>query len=722
MAHQITSYLSKIARWLKQHRLDIVICLVLFSVTVAVRMMAMLRFPLEVGLDGAYYTINVYTLINGGYLYYDAPIVSFATAAGFAVLFRDIVFGVKLTSAFYAGLLNVGVYFAARSFTKSDWRAGLVAGALCLVDVSQFQAVTSLVKNEAALAFVPFALAFFYRYISGERRWSDLVGFFIAGTLCTLSHLMTAVLLIAALLVFAGYEFLKWLWQREWRKALLEVALPLIVGGVLFLGIYVAADLLIPAADTWYTSSSLEKASGYSSTFDWSGMVSLLHFFISRLPPNPMDWDLWLQLGVLLLICLGTLVCIVRNTPGDRAALSLQFSCIIVGLAVGTWSWRFRDMYFVPAYIVLSLGLVWLADGLTERVARTRSQVLQRRHAKQAVALGIIVVVLAGMLWVAAPRFSMTAAMRVRPSASPQDLASIAAMQGTLPANVKLYAPHGLEYMITSRTWYEAASEGGSSSWPSQCAYTMYNEETQTSRPTYYVITPGPNMGTWSFTAPENDLVRLETVGSSDFFDDFLNITVFAKQPLVGVDYRFHNYSIPHFMAPQSLTSIGGNYYSQLVPTAGLAEGGYQLQIIPLVTAPPPPPPREDILEITVYRFTAIGSSHVPASCFVQLISSPGAYNIYGVNSTTAAAVDLLNRDLSRPSLPALTRPSELYMVVLTPLFYLPLLSDLSNFILLLVLCPLIGIYWLGAGTLLAWVLQRLVWRRFLKRYREEPS
>jgi hypothetical protein len=530
---------------------------------------------------------------------------------------------------------------------------------------------------------------------------------------------MTAVLLIVGLLVFAGYEFLRWLWQREWRKAFLDVALPLIIGGALFLGVYVALDMLIPAADTWYTSSSLQKASTYSSTFDWSGMISLLQFLVSRVPPNPLELDLWLQLGVLVLICLGTLVCIVRNRPGDRAALAFLFSCIIIGLAVGTWSWRFRAMYFVPAYIVLSVGLVWLAEGITERVSRMRSQTFQRPQTRQVFALGIIVVVLAGMLCVAAPRFGMTVAMRIRPTATPEELLKIENLQGTLPDNVKLYAPHGLEYMITSRTWYEAAPESGTIRWPAYCAHRMYSEENETGRPTYYVATG------WNFDPPENEYVRLESVGESDLFDDQLNITVYAKQALFRIDYQLQNFSTSAFIPPQPLLDIGGGYYSVILSTTSLAEGGYTLRIFPLITAPPPPPPRENILEITVYRFASLGRSHVPASELVHPLVPATTYNqfiVWCVNSTTAAAIDLLTRDLSTSNFSSPTRPTDLYMVLVTPLFYLPLLSDLSNFILLLILCPLVAIYWLGASTLLVWVLKRLALRTLLKGYSTEPS
>lgn len=258
----------------------------LFILTLLTRLPVTLSFPIEVGIDGAYYSLNVYTLLNGGFLYYDGPIVAFAIAGLFSLITQDIIVGVKIASAFFEAVLVIGTFFAAWSFTEGDWRTGLIAGVLCLIDVSQFLLVTSWVKNQAALVFLPFVLVFYYRFMYQGHRRSDFLAFICFGCLTTLSHLMTAALLFVTLIVFTGYEFLRQLWARECRIAVLKTGLPLVLGGLFFLGTYVVLDFLIPAADTWYTSSSLLKASGYTtSLFSGQNVYNLIQFLIMGFNP-----------------------------------------------------------------------------------------------------------------------------------------------------------------------------------------------------------------------------------------------------------------------------------------------------------------------------------------------------------------------------------------------------------------------------------------------------
>jgi hypothetical protein len=132
---------------------------------------------------------------------------------------------------------------------------------------------------------------------------------------------MTAALLFVTLIVFTGYEFLKQLWVCEYRVAVFKTGLPLVLGGLIFLGIYVGLDFLIPAADTWYTSSSLLKASGYTtSLFSGDNVYNLIEFLIMGFNPfsSPVTWDLWLHFGIAILIVLGIIILFIRNTPGDQ--------------------------------------------------------------------------------------------------------------------------------------------------------------------------------------------------------------------------------------------------------------------------------------------------------------------------------------------------------------------------------------------------------------------
>ena len=192
------------------------IILGLFLFVFISRLIITLAYPIELGIDGAYYTINVLSLLSGGFLYYDAPVFAFAVAAFFSILCGgNIIVGVKLTSAFFAALLSVGMFFAAYTLSQGDWRVGAIAGILTAFEVSLLQFSASLIKNEAALAFLPFAIAFLYRYLAYSHKPRDLAGFVFTGILTVLSHLMTVAWLFAAIIAFMGYEALKYFREHK---------------------------------------------------------------------------------------------------------------------------------------------------------------------------------------------------------------------------------------------------------------------------------------------------------------------------------------------------------------------------------------------------------------------------------------------------------------------------------------------------------------------------
>ncbi len=699
-------WFNVLIKWLVQFKLELLITTVLCFLTLFSRLSTTLLYPIEVGLDGAYYTINVFTLLNGGFLYYDAPIVSFAIAAAFSLITHDIIIGVKIASALFEAILVVGVFFAAWSFTRGDWRAGFIAGVLCWIDVSQFQLVTSLVKNQAALAFLPFALVFFYRFKEKGRHLYDFVGFLIFGCLTTLSHLMTAAILFATLIVFTGSEFIKQLWAREWRVALQDIAFPLLMGGLVFVGVYVASDLLIPAADTWYTSSSLIKASGYTTSLLWGeNIVSLVNFLFMGVNPllGPISWDLWLHLGIAILIVTSILILLVRNQAGDRAALALLFSTTLLGLGLASWAFRFNGMLFVPLHLILAMGLVVIVDKLVEFI-RIRSVKLQTvRYGKQILALVFIFIVLGGILWIAIPRYILTAT-HIRPRASPQDLASIEAMQGMFPNDVKLYAAHGLEYFITSRTWYEAEPESGTANFPVYAAQRMYYNLNNNSRFSYYIVEPGSQF-LGSLQPIQNDLLRVLSFGYFDLFKDTMEIIIQTTSPISDIRCILTSMSDPSASMDLWLTESPGNIWQGNLSLIFLPDGMHRCRIVPFINPSPAPPDFANIIGdqdlLLLYHFEDIPTPHVQVPELLVLEGKPGWYQIYGVNTTMAEAIDLPNLDVMMPDFPGPPRPPDPYMLILTPLYYLPFYGELSNFVIILILSPLLGLYWLFGGLLL---------------------
>lgn len=421
-------------------------------------------------------------------------------------------------------------------------------------------------------------------------------------------------------------------------------------------------------------------------------------------------------IGHALLIGVSVFVCLARNKKGDRAALALLFSTLLMGMGLASWSARFLAMYFVPASIVFGIGLVVLADRLAAYFKEKMISIQQIHHSQKIIALGLIAIMTTAILGWTTPILSQ-AMYKTRPIVRSSDLASIDALNGMFPNDVKLWATHGIEYFITSRTGYEAAPENGQADFPVLAALRMYNEITNNARESYHIADPSSHFYR-SFHPIENDLL---TVTSFDYFsmiESTFNITIQAKVPLYAIKLdiasSIEGAEEPEFHYSFWLMPRLGNIWTQEIDIRGLPEDTYAITITPFLNPPPRSPPKEDILgtftePIFIYRWDDLPRPHIHLEELITLYGTAGLYQIYSVNLTTAQAIDLLNRNTLRASLPPPPGPPIYYMYVLTPLFYLtPIIGDLSNFVIILVFCPLMGLYWLSAGIALVVVVVRL--------------
>jgi hypothetical protein len=622
---------------------------------------------------------------------------------------------VKVASAFFGGLLNVAMYFAARTFSGGDWRAGFIAGVLTTLDVGFFQMVTSLVKNEAALAFLPIVLAFFYRYTTHHRRF-DLVGFLATGMLTTLSHLVTAVWLFATLIACAGLDFLWHVRKNQWRVRFRQVLLPLGLSGLSFVGVYLLLDFLIPSANTWYTSSSLFKAAEYATSVE---ALSSVFGFLAFIQPYSAEVPLVVAIFRVLYICvvaiftlLGLVVCIARNKPAERVILTLVSCNVLIGLLLGTWLFRFQAMFFVPGYLLASVGMLVFVNKVTGWLAETVKTVQGRWFSRRRIGAVLTLVLTLGIGAFAVPNFSWTATTFIKPPVATVDLEAIEAMQGLFPDQVMLYAPHGINYFITSRIGYEAQPDWGDSNWPAYCAKKMFRDITEGDRPSYYVITPDNAGFFWAFQPLANQLARVVSLENFDFVDSTLNITVQATRSLYGVFCTLAHTSDSASQTTVMLTPSANNYWSTVIDLSQFPEGLLDLFVGPQQLQSPVVPPRASGINGFVYHFSSLPQPRLPLRDLIRHVALPGAYRIYGVNITTARRLDLLNRAVEPPLVQAGSQLPAVHMYLIAPFIALSFgASDMSNFILLLVVCPLTAMYWIGISVAVTQLLRQVRFR-----------
>ena len=679
-------------------KLSVFIALGLFIFVVVSRFLATLAYPIEVGIDGAYYTINVTSLLTEGSLYYDAPILSFAVAALFALaLGGNVIVGVKLTSAFFAAILTVGMFYAGFTLSEGDYRAGLIAGLLTAFDVFMFHAATSLVKNEAALAFLPFAVAFLYRFIAKGYHASDLAVFLIMGTLTVLSHLMTVAWLFAAIIAFIGYETAKQLQQKQGLASIRKFVLPIALSGFFFLGLYLSFDILIPSSETWYTSSSLLKAAYYSTSVDTMG--ALLNFLGIAQAASPttvtlFDWFYTTYVTtILILTILGAIYLFKRNSIGGRLVLVLLITNILIGFVMGSWLIRFIMMNFIPLYLILGLSLIPLMDKIASGLNYTlRTFGFQRRSRTRHVLSVLTILFLAGL---AIPNFYYVATAEIQPYVTLEDLQSIQTLEGQFPEESLLYAPEGVNYFITSRIGYESPPVWNDKNWPVYCAQKMYFNQRIKGRQSYYVIKT--NQSPFIQYSLGNRHARIQGIGNFDLIKNNMNLTIITEHPTNHIYCSVRHIDHTKIDLTHSVTPTREKRWDASLSLGGLPDGLYVVHIAPQPISDSNPDPQRCWFTFYIYHFNSLPEPRVPIQHLVFEAAGNGNIHVMAVNETTATRINILHLRIAHTSRSNQPVNPEPFMVSITPFFFIPYQQLVwSNFILILLLCPLNTIYLLA--------------------------
>ena len=678
----------------------------LFLLALITRFIATLAYPIEVGIDGAYYTINVTSLLTEGILYYDAPILSFAVAALFTLgLGGNVIVGVKLTSAFFASLLTVGMFYAGYTLSDGDPRVGLIVGLLTTFDVFLFHAATSLVKNEAALAFFPFAVAFLYRFISRGQKLGDFAGFLVMGIFTVLSHLMTVAWLFAAVIAFLGYESFKRLKEGQNFKQIGRLVTPIAFSGACFLGVYVLFDFLIPAGDTWYTSSSLLKAANYTTSFDT--MQAVMNFFGLAQSSSPatilvFDWlyTLYVTL-IVVLTALGAIFLLKRNRIGDRLVILLLITNMLIGFIMGSWLIRFLMMNFLPLYLILGLSLIPIMDKIASGLNYSFRRIGFRTRPNLRYILTILIIM--GLVTLAIPNFYYVASTKIHPHVTPEELQSIKSLEGRFPETSLLYAPQGINYFVTSRTGYEARPDWGYSSQPVYCARKMYYDLRINQRPSYFVLMT--NNSPFFHNTLANQYARIEGLTNFDLVKNELQLTIVTEQSSNNLFCSLRHIDHDKVDLSYTLAESRDKTWTASLSLEGLADGLYIVYIAPNRISISNPNIQKCWLVFYIYCLSTLPEPHVPVDDLIYEAETAGTIHVMGVNLTTATRINLLQLNLYRTNQNNAQTYPELFMIGLTPFYFIPYKQfSASTFVLVLLLCPLNAIYLLGLIQLIGWI------------------
>ncbi len=673
------------------------IILGLFLFVLISRLIITLAYPIELGIDGAYYTINVLSLLSGGFLYYDAPVFAFAVAAFFSILCGgNIIVGVKLTSAFFAALLSVGMFFAAYTLSQGDWRVGAIAGILTALEVSMLQFSASLLKNEAALAFLPFAIAFLYRYLAYGNKPKDLAGFVFTGILTVLCHLMTVAWLFAVIIAFIGYEATKSFRHNRDAKELGKLIIPICLAGLSFLGVYAFFDFFIPAANTWYTSSSLVKAAYYSTEIETINLIlNIVGVAQPLIPatPNIFEWFNMIYISaILVLAALGAIFLLNRNRLGDRMVVMLWAVNILMGFALGGWLIRFQLMGFVPMYLIIAITLIPLTEILVKGVNSSFRFLRSNWKPKQSIQVGITLIVLIGLVGCTIPYFYWTASQEVRPCVTASEIESIEMLDGQLTQDALIYAPHGVNYFVTSRAGYESPPDYGDREWPIYCSQKMYRDFREHNRVSYYLISS--NQSPFIEYSSRNRYCDVSSPLKFDLVRDSFNLVVASNSSVKRLHFYLRwveDYSRVLYVTVERPENESWN--TQIF-IDHLPEGLYEVYISPNSLSERSIESKQYWCSFLIYHFSSLPLSRISITDLIFKVTGSEHYQVFTVNTTVAEQISLQDLKVGPQALnndPEFIQP---YMFLFTPFFFIPYsILPQSNFVLILILCPLNAIY-----------------------------
>ncbi|MFX1541276.1 MAG: hypothetical protein ACFFBX_10890, partial [Promethearchaeota archaeon] len=615
------------------------IILGLFLFVLISRLIITLAYPIELGIDGAYYTINVLSLLSGGFLYYDAPVFAFAVAAFFSILCGgNIIVGVKLTSAFFAALLSVGMFFAAYTLSQGDWRVGAIAGILTALEVSMLQFSASLLKNEAALAFLPFAIAFLYRYLAYGNKPKDLAGFVFAGILTVLSHLMTVAWLFAVIIAFIGYEATKYFRHNRDAKELGKLIIPIGLAGLSFLGVYAFFDFFIPAANTWYTSSSLVKAAYYSTEIETINLIlNIVGIAQPLIPatPNIFEWfNMIYTSAILVFAALGAIFLLKRNRLSDRMVVMLWAVNILMGFALGGWLIRFQLMGFVPMYLILAITLIPLTEILAKGVSSIFRFLRSNWKPKQSIQVGITLIVLIGLVGCTIPYFYWTASQKVRPCVTASEIESIEMLDGQLTQDALVYAPHGVNYFVTSRAGYESPPDYGDREWPIYCSQKMYRDFREHNRVSYYLISS--NQSPFIIYSSRNRYCDVSSPLKFDLVRDSFNLVVASNSSVKTLHFYLRwveDYSRVLYVTVERPENESWN--TQIF-IDHLPEGLYEVYISPNSLSERSIESKQYWCSFLIYHFSSLPLSRISITDLIFKVTGSEHYQVFTVNTTVA--------------------------------------------------------------------------------------
>ncbi len=317
---------------------------ILFVAALIFHMLVLIKFPhMSYGMDGAYYDLQVISILETGLPYHLDPPLVFYYQTVWALVLGNIPLGIKVGMAIFAALVAPTSFLFFKEIS-GKFTLSWIASFYLVFDPKMLALDNGFYKNLAGLALM---FAFFYFYVRATRHESrkDLILAFVFLFATFLTHIFPSGLIVI------GVSF-HWLYcvARE-RKLWTTTTRTVVKLGVGLIGLFIVVLVIYPDA-----VSKFSKIISFTTQITDADSLGI----------ENTDWLAFLirpeSLAIILILGMCTVgYHLLRNNINKDIAIifGIGIAEIILcsPLIPWEWRWRFAMLMFIPtgfgvAYII----------------------------------------------------------------------------------------------------------------------------------------------------------------------------------------------------------------------------------------------------------------------------------------------------------------------------------------------------------------------------------
>lgn len=371
------------------------------------------------GVDGAYYWVQVRSILEDFTLAFDDVPLVFLIQALISVLVGDVEIGVRISDALLPALSAIPIYLILRS-AKSIWVPALGILAVLLHPTQLYFFTGDFIKNSAAIPLV-FLIGWLLHTWSSRSKLKTTIYLLTCLAALALSHfgtLLLALMIIAIWLVFILRNKSKKFWIKSSAVVLASIGAVLVALATLVPARFERLVEFVSQPSTIFANPAWEMMLGPALGLMFGGRTDVVMIFST-------------VVGQIGSIALGYVLWKIRKNLSD-SSLGLASAGLITAFLLSSpligmeWANRLMALSFVP--LALAAMVIWLA---ADRSAMKLLPVL----------LAIASLVTSSVLMFAGLR------QPIITDEAYQDL-KIVAQEFDFPENSIVVARHGVEFLV----------------------------------------------------------------------------------------------------------------------------------------------------------------------------------------------------------------------------------------------------------------------------------